>query len=163
MKQFVFYGSSDDLIEIEAGDVAQPGQPDSPRQPDPPEVRAFAEIECNPGGKGPFEFVLWSPSEQKGVLVVAVFTTLGTWTFAPGLVDDMLDAPDWGLMFRRGVERNDYTLELKLYTPDDVLLIDRQPRDEEVEDNDAILALGIAAIPEHIGEGGVVKYGEVPA
>ena len=105
-------GASDDLVEVfgvkMALDVTDHGQ-DSNGYPMGPDGQA----EYNIYGLAEFEVC-------DALLVVALFTRLGTWAFAPGLLEEGEEIPDWPIRVVKG-SLADHSTQLEIDVPEDVL------------------------------------------
>lgn len=118
MPKVLFYGSSDDLVEIE-GDV--PGCDEYP---------------LGSGDMSLFEVILPALRTQRAVdermLVMATYGFGGVWMFAWGLVDEDVPLPDWPTRY---FYEGGYTMRLEIEVPDgaEVRPLTRNAHGEDVE------------------------------
>jgi len=97
MRKITFYGSSDDLIEIEGAPGADEYYADTDREE--PEGRFIV------GGK---------------ILVMALYDKNGCWSFSLGQLHEDVPFPDWPISFRQ--HENGYSVELTIEAPDDAIV-----------------------------------------
>lgn len=105
MQTAVFYGSSDDLIEVSGVKGANEFYADNAN-----DSRIMGVFQL--GGK---------------MRVYAIYD--GCWSFAVGQVDDEIDLPDWPIRLHPSIE-NTYSMELAVDVPDDVKLF-REPNEAD--------------------------------
>lgn len=104
------YGYSDDLVEVEgvssARDITDHEQ-DGDDYPEASGNRAEYNI------YKPASFVI-----NNQIRVEAQYTPIGTWVFAPGLVEDGAEWPNWPVRLSAFPD-NDYAMQLEIDIPDD--------------------------------------------
>lgn len=101
MKTVTFYGSSDDLVEIDGIKGAD-------------EFNVYEQINA-------FEVITGVIGEETGLRVLAIYDNDGTWSFAVALLGEGIELPDWEmeLLSPNQHEMNNYSTMLSIEVPDD--------------------------------------------
>ena len=112
MRQIGFYGSSDDLAEIEG---YRPGEPD--------------EV-CNTEGHFAFEVV--TPAGE-GLQVFVDCRINGCWSVGVGQLEEGIPLPTWPMHMRayHYADRDPYSVRLDMDVPDDAVISLLYPEDDE--------------------------------